>query len=318
MKLNGLSHNNLYNPLNSSLIMPQQDTSAIKERIINYIRHRGPCLPVHIAKEIGMSILFTSAFLSELISERRLKISNMKVGSSSLHFLEGQEARLENFAQYLKSREKDAFELIRQKRFLDDTKQEPAIRVALRAIKDFAIPFERNDKIIWRYFTIPESDYIEIKPLPKIEPPKPVTQIIAPIVKEPELDIFSKEPVEKEQAPIKKPKPKPKRKSPSSQKKNEKFFDKVKEFLSKKNIELIDIEGFSKNDLTLKVRRNGKEILLIAFNKKRITDKDIINASKKASEKNLQYMLVSLGEPLKKLSNLIEAIKDLSGIEKIE
>jgi hypothetical protein len=298
--------------------MPQQDTSAIKERIISFIRMRGPCLPVHIAKEIGMSILFTSAFLSELISERRIKTSNMKVGSSSLHFIEGQESRLENFAQYLKSREKDAFELLKLRRFLDDTKQEPAIRVALRAIKDFAISFERNGKIIWRYFTIPESDYIEIKPLPKIKEQIPPVIAPKPIQNPPipkELDIFSKEEPPKEKpAPIKKIK----RKKKPSQKKNEKFFDKVKEFLSKKQIEIIDIEGFSKSDLTLKVKKDGKELLLIALNKKRISDLDIIKASKKASEKGLQYILLSLGEPLKKLSNLIDAVKGLSGIEKIE
>ena len=103
-----------------------------------------------------MSILFTSAFLSELLAEKRIKISNMKVGSSPLHFISGQETRLENFSQHLKSREKDAYELLREKKFLKDSEQEPAIRVALRAIKDFAISFKKNNVIIWRYFTASE------------------------------------------------------------------------------------------------------------------------------------------------------------------
>lgn len=305
--------------------MPNQDTSKIKESILNIIRHRGPSLPVHIAKGIGMSILFTSAFLSELISERKIKISNLRVGSSKLHFIEGQEPKLENFAQHLKSREKDAFELLKQKKFLDDTKQEPAIRVALRAIKDYAIPFNRDGKIIWRYFIIPEAEYKEIKPLPKIqEAPKKVMQEEKPIPKE--LDIFSKEEepksaesVDSEPPKTSKPKTKkPKRKTSSSKKKNEKFFDTVKEYLSKKNIEIIGIEGFNKTDLTLKIKEKGNEKLLIAFNKKRISDTDIIKASKKAQEYQLQYILLSLGEPLKKLNNLIEAVQTLSGIEKIE
>jgi len=279
--------------------MATRDTSEIKNKIINFIRIRGPSLPVHIAKEIGMSILFTSAFLSELISERRIKTSNMKVGSSSLHFIQGQEPKLVNFSQHLKSREKDAYELLHREKFLIDREQEPAIRVALRAIKDFAIPFKRDNEIIWRYFTVSENDF---KPEPEPEKIE---------VKEPkELEIFDK--------PKKPKKIKKIKKSPSSQKKNEKFFNKVKEFLSNKSIEILDIEGFSKKDLTLRVKINDQERLLIAYNKKRINEQDIIKANKRAIELSLKYIILSLGEPLKKLTNLIEATQNLSGIEKIE
>jgi len=57
--------------------------------------------------------------------------------------------------------------------------------------------------------------------------------------------------------------------------------------------------------------------LLIAYNKKRINENDIIKAHKKALELNLKYIILSLGEPLKKLTNLIEALKNLEKIEKI-
>ena len=74
--------------------MPQEDHLQVKEKIISFIKARGPSLPVHIAKEINTSILFTSAFLSELISEKRLKISKLNVGNSSLYFIPGQESLL--------------------------------------------------------------------------------------------------------------------------------------------------------------------------------------------------------------------------------
>jgi hypothetical protein len=70
--------------------------------------------------------------------------------------------------------------------------------------------------------------------------------------------------------------------------------------------------------LVLRVKEQDKESLLVAFNKKRITDLDIVKASKKAKEFGLNYILLSLGEPLKKTNNLIEAIKFLNNIEKIE
>ena len=55
--------------------MPTQDTKPIKEKIINFLKARGPSLPVQIARETGMNSLFASAFLSELISEKQIKTS---------------------------------------------------------------------------------------------------------------------------------------------------------------------------------------------------------------------------------------------------
>ena len=319
MKLVGLEHKNIYNLPAIRLIMPTQDTTQLKEKIILVIKTRGPSLPVHIASETGMSMLFSSAFLSELLSEKKLKLSNMRVGSSPLYLIPGQEPLLENFAQHLKSKEKEAFSLLKEEKILKDSDQLPAIRVAIRAIHDFAIPFKKNDEIYWRYFTTPKSeeDSIKVSFTPKEETkeepePQPTKQ------PEPQsLDIFNKETKEK---PVKKPQPtkKPVKKRTVSQKKQDKFFNKIKEFLSENSIEILDIESFNKNDLILRVRDKGQEKLLIGFNKKRITEIDILKASKKAIEENLSYIILSLGTPLKKLTNLIDAVKNLSSIKKLK
>jgi hypothetical protein len=259
--------------------MPAQDTSQTKERIISILRTKGPSLPVHIARELDMSILFASAFLSELVSEKKIKVSDMKVGSSPLYLIPGQEFMLEKFAEYLKSREKEAFLLLKDKKFLKDNKQEPAIKVALRQIKDYAIPFKDAGEIYWRYFKTRESDFE--KPKAEIKPKEEITR------------------------------------KPSPKKKNDKFFNRVKEHLSEKSIEIIDIEDFSRNDLFLRVRDRGEEKLLAAFNKKKIDEKDIIKANKKATELNVKYIILSLGEPLKKLKDLVEALKRLSEMQSI-
>ena len=129
-----------------------------KEKILSTIRMRGPILPVQVAKEINFSPLFASAFLSELKDEDKIKISNMRVGSSPLYYLPGQEVMLEKFVPYLNQREKEAFQKLRQEKLLEDANQDPVVRVALRAIKDFAIPVKvRVDgemKLFWKYFTI--------------------------------------------------------------------------------------------------------------------------------------------------------------------
>ncbi len=83
-------------------------------------------------------------------------------------------------------------------------------------------------------------------------------------------------------------------------------------------MEISDIVGFNKKDLTLKVKKNGKEKLIIAYNKRRIIEKDILEAYKKAKENDLDYILLSLGEPTKKITNMIDAAKKLDSLEKIE
>jgi len=319
----------------------------IKEKIINFLERRGPSLPVHIAKETGLSILFASAFLSEILSEKRIKMSYMRVGSSPLYFLPGQETFLENFSHALKKKEKEAFVMLKEQRFLKDTEVEPAIRVALREIRDFAIPFQNEEGIFWRYYKIPESEFYqskkqeETKRIEKqqevILPQKTYTQEIEE-VEETEQDtnekmkvnpkrgevesIFDKTPkkiqkkAEKKKSTEKKEKKTDKK---SNQKSNSnKFFNRVKTYLSEKQIEIIDIEEANNTEIVLRVKENQKEYLIVAYSKKKITDQEITKAYKKSSELNLPYKILALGEPLKKLDNLIEAIRDLQGIEKVD
>jgi hypothetical protein len=60
----------------------QRDTSEIKNKIIQSLETKGPSLPIFLAREIGMDLLFTSAFLSELKSEKKILTTFLRVGSS--------------------------------------------------------------------------------------------------------------------------------------------------------------------------------------------------------------------------------------------
>ena len=307
-----------------------QDTNIIKEKVISTLKIKGPSLPIHIAKEIEQPMLFASAFLSELISEKKIKMSHMRVGSSPVYYLREQIADLSKFSEYLKSKEKEAFKMLKENRFLEDEILQPAIRVALREIKDFAIPFKKNEKIYWRYFIIPESEFspqkeIEEKtskgesPIPEVKENKleeifvkeePKTEIIQES-KEKEILEEKEEPKPIKKKPIKK-------KTTASQKKNEKFFEKIKVYLDSKQIQITNIIGFTKTDLTLRIKEEEKDLLLIAFNKKRVDEKEIIKCLLKAEEYDLPYKIFVLGEQTKKMTNLVEAIKNLDKIETIE
>ena len=136
--------------------MATKDTSQLKENILSVLQQRGPSLPVHIAKGTNLSILFASAFLSELLSERKIKISNMRVGNSPIYFIPGQENQLENFALHLNNKEKEAFTLLQNKKILKDGEQHPAIRVALRSIK------EEGSKLVASLGVMEEDNFADL------------------------------------------------------------------------------------------------------------------------------------------------------------
>lgn len=251
----------------------------------------------------------------------------MKVGSSPIYYIPGQEEKLEQFAKYhLKSKEKDAFILLQEKKILKDSEQDPAIRVALRSIKDFAIPIQKNNETYWEYYLHKEFEIPEEKNKEEV---KIKTEVISENIKihteeKIEKQILTdtvashKEKPKKEKMIKKTAKKKVTKKTSVGKKQDDKFFNVVKEHLLKEGIEISDIVGFSKTTLYLKVKKNSEEYLLVAYNQKKITEKEIIDANKKASELNLKYSILSPGEPLKKLTNLIEAIQNINEIKKID
>lgn len=317
--------------------MVVQNALETKEKIISILKRRGPSLPVHVSKETGLSILFASAFLSELISDKRVKFSDMKIGSSPLYYLNEHVYMLERFGHYLKSKEKDAFNLLKDKKFLIDSEQSPQIRVALRSIKDFAVPFNANGRIVWRYYIIPETEFkqdiielpIKAKEEEQIQPKvlviKSEEKTIEPIIEKP-VEIRTEKPkeikkehkkelniIEKSKRTITKKQVKRKR-----QRIDDNFFNKVKEWIVNNSMEIIDIQDFNKNELHLKVKKDGKEHFLSVYNKKRLVDSDLVKANKKARELGLSYSILSFGELKRKISDIIDAAKNLFEIKKME
>src|SRR3989344_5188715 len=261
-----------------------QDVIKTKERIISIINEKGPSFPVQIARAINVSPLFTSVFLSELHEDNKLKTTNMKIGSSSLYFLQGQEQMLENFIEHLNQREKEAFYLIKKSQVLEDEKQSPIIRVALREIKDFAHPFKiktaESEKIFWKYHLLPDSDF-----------DKKVQKILNPLV---EIEEAKKETIPQEAQA----KPKAKKQELSD------FAEKVKDYLLSKEMEVISTILEKKKEFVAKIRADilfGKqEFYLIAKEKKKINETDLALALQKAQSEKMPALIISPGEIDKK------------------
>ncbi|MDO8563608.1 MAG: hypothetical protein Q7R87_01225 [Nanoarchaeota archaeon] len=308
-----------------------------KEMIITFIKTRGPSLPVHVAQYIKTSPLFVSAFLSELYREQKLLMSDLKVGSSSLYLLPGQEQMIENFTQFLNQKEMEAFNMVKKEKLLEDQKLPPAIRVAIRAIKDFAIPIkvknEGNEILFWKYAFTPDSEIeLIINPVKKEEKPTqpaisvpththqhhPSTQIqqLQQTVQPIQLEI------KVEERPLIKAKEEKPKKEKIKKKQESKFLDDLKDYLKAKDIEILEqIEEKSK-EFTAKIRINdifGKqEYFLIAKERKKVKEEDLTLVLHKANQNKMLALFMAPGDLDKKALDFIKEYKNLVKFEKLK
>ena len=328
-----------------------EDIFVLKDKIVNLIKTRGPSLPLQIAKEIQKNSIITSAFLSELASEKSIRISNLKVGSSPLYFFPGQETKLEDFSIHLPAKEREAFQLLKEKGILKDKNLEPAIRVALRSIKDFAFPLvllQNTERIIfWRYLSMAEDEAkkrieeIVTKSIPAIPITKEIIQETAqqPQTREPKkiIEITApkkirearKKPIEKiekekpEEKLIEKPLITLKSKiKPEKEKEKSDFVKRIINFLEKENIELLEEKESKKREFISIIRINtdlGKNnMLCIAKDKKKISENDLRIAFQKSQSWKLPCLILSAGELDKKAKICIEEYQNLIKIMKIQ
>jgi hypothetical protein len=289
------------------------NVQELKEKAVSFLEKNGPTIPVRIGKELDVDPMWAGAILSELLQHHNVKFSSMKVGSTPIYYLEGQEQQLEKFAdEHLKGIPKETYLKLKKNKFLEDKTQDPQTRVALRSLKDFAIMFNNDGEIFWKYAFTPEDEIRELfgettkdeqeeeapeseeveEEKPEIPEPKKIEE------KQPE-DIFEKE--EKLEEP------------------KESILDLVKKRLEKLNIRLLEETDVKKREFTGLGRMNGPlgetEILIIAKDKKNITDKDLEKIFEQIKEQKKQVLLFTTGEIAKKS---IEAYRDYKDLIRIK
>ncbi|MBD3249723.1 hypothetical protein GF336_06785 [Candidatus Woesearchaeota archaeon] len=129
-----------------------------QERVIEIVRTKGPVIPSQVAKIVGTDIIFASAALSELVHGKKLFLTSTKVGSTPVYYAKGQESRLQELYEYLNEKDQRAFDLLKEKRITRDDELEPLMRVAMRNIKDFAVPLQistNGERILfWKWYML--------------------------------------------------------------------------------------------------------------------------------------------------------------------
>lgn len=282
------------------------DTNEI---ILSIIKEKGPILPVRVSKQINDNILITSARLSELLTLNQIKISNLKIGGSPLYYFPGQENKLQNFVDNLNGMEKKAYDLLSANNVLRDSDQEPAIRVALRQIKDFATPlkvnYENKIEIFWKWYLM---DNKEVEPLIKniLSNKKRIYDI--PSKTELNKNIINK-PVEETIENQKKETQEEFKKY--TNKKTTKIIDKgmflknINDFFDKNKINISETNEVKKNQeidfvIELQTQLGNVKYFCKTKNKKKINDSDLSTALLTAQSKCLPLLFLTTGKISKK------------------
>ena len=312
---------------------------ATNEQILDLVKQKGPILPVHVSKQINDNLLMTSARLSELLSNKKLKISSIKVGGSPLYYVDGQESRLQDYADNLGSKEKEAYKLLKEKKVLRDLVLEPAIRVALRMIKDFSIQLQVNylgkTEIFWKWYLTQHSEAQEIinealskkeaiKQGPietqKDDPAKkyqtstnvekqgtikqetrPIQAIKQDTAKTPLLDKTSKIADKTKEELIKKPRQTTDRNY---------LLNKTNSFFSRNKINKVDEEEIKKNlemnfIVELETSIGKAKYFCKSKNRKKISESDLSTAMIQAQSKGLPLIFITTGKISKKAMEML-------------
>lgn len=288
--------------------------SETRAKILAYVYQEGPVLPVKVSKNVGGSPLFIGAFLSELVSSGQIKLSKAKIGNSPLYYTKGQEEKLQILRDHLGQMHKKAFDLIKEYKVIRETEMEPAERVAISEIHDFAQPliveFGGNKERFWKWYLLSEDKAKEIigsilkpkedikkpleeeieKPKEKIEePPKPKEEEIPePIEEENTEEVYEDEPEEIQE-------------TLEEEKELCDFGEEIREYIEEQGLRIEDITPIRKNKelnfiITMPSPVGKLRYLIKARSKKKVNEGDLSIAHAEGSRINLPIIYLSDGE----------------------
>ncbi|MFC1648744.1 hypothetical protein ACFL1B_04770 [Nanoarchaeota archaeon] len=267
-----------------------------QEEVLRVVQARGPIIPNEIRKLIGSDTITIGALLSELSIAKKIRISKTKIGGSPFYYTEEQKAKLQDLSKHLNDKQQRTFEMLRQKKVLRDSKQEPVVRLSLRDIKDFAKPLEVNTpdgvEVFWKWYLTSneEAEQLIRAQLNIGKPSKPAPQ--------------PKPTMQKEAKPVQKTLAS----APSKPKKiieKDDFYRKVTNYFTKKNIEILEEEVIrtgSELDFIVKVPSSigTQEYYCKAKSKKKSNDGDLSSAYLKGQMRKLPVLYLTTGEVTKK------------------
>ena len=304
-----------------------ENLSNSKSKVLEFLKANGPSIPVKISTHLGVDTMLASAFLADLLSDKEIKMSKMKVGNSPIYFLSGQESRLQEFSNYLGGKERQAFDLLKEKKILRDRNQEPAIRVALRSIKDFAFAFKVREETFWRFYLV---DHHEAMGNVENNIPKPKVTVMSKIkeafvgeeVKEGKVEGTVKEIVPEVSKEEVVPGVSKEVEATRDSAKEVSFGSRVEGFLGDNEFQIVRKILARKRDYSAVVRTSGesgiKDYLCICKDKKSITEGDVLKFLEEGKTDKFPVLILSTGTLNKKAEDWVEYLGETVSFRRIE
>ena len=290
-----------------------------KSNVLEIIRKKGPVIPRDIMRELGGDTFLIGAVLSQLKSSNKIRVSNTKIGGSPVYYLPEQKDKLKELYKHLKNKEKEAYDLLKEKGILQDSKLEPAIRVALRNIKDFAKPVEvkiKGEKILfWKWFMLSNKEAEQkIREIFSKNKPKTNQPQERETKKEEQKTLEEKENDQDENEKESKEKEKRQettKKSSEEVDEDDEFYNQVKNFFDKNDVEITNQNIVRKNrEIKMEIKipsAVGKiKFYCKARNIKTIRHGELSTAYVEGQNKKLPILYITTGDLTNRAEELVE------------
>lgn len=277
-----------------------------KEDVLQAVKLKGCVVPSDLSKQFTVDTFIMGAVLSDLVSEKKLFVSSVKMGGSPVYYAPEAREKLQELFKYLNEKDKQTYLLLQEKKVLADTMQTPLVRVSLRNIKDFSKPLEvtaqGTTQLFWKWYLAPDEEVNKrihsfLVPEESIQKKQEIKQDIRPEFK----SEF------KQEIPEKKIKKREQQQSMPVIPDNV-FIQSVSSFFSQKSITLSDIVIVKKGEIECIAHIPSSvgtiDYYCKAKNKKKCTEGEIASAFVAAQLKKLPALFLTTGEIPKKLKIL--------------
>jgi len=274
-----------------------------KEDVLQAAKIKGYVIPSDLSKQFTVDTFIMGAVLSDLVSEKKLFVSTVKIGGSPVYYAPEAREKLQELFKYLNEKDKQTYQLLQERLVLVDTAQTPLVRVSLRSIKDFSKPIEvtaqGTTQLFWKWY-LATDDEVNKKIHAFLVPLQEAIQEKQEIKKEIKTEL-------KQETPEKKIKKREQQQSlpviPYDT-----FIQSVSLFFSQKTITLSDIVVVKKGEIECVAHIPSSvgtiDYYCKAKDKKKCTEGEIASAFVAAQFKKLPALFLTTGDIPKKLKIL--------------
>ncbi len=127
-----------------------------KNQVLELVKAKGYVVPSDLIRQFHVDTFIMGAVLSDLVHDKKLAVSTVKIGGSPVYYPPEQKQKLVELSRCLNEKDRQTFTLLQEQKVLLDEQQTPLIRVSLRNIKDYAKPIEVTANgvthLFWKWY----------------------------------------------------------------------------------------------------------------------------------------------------------------------